>query len=49
MEAFLILYSDHTIFLGGTMARRKSRNILYDVVSALVSCSRRFTEPIHVL
>jgi hypothetical protein len=45
MEAFSVLYSDHTIFLGGRMAGRKSGNILHDVVSAPASCLRIFTEP----
>jgi hypothetical protein len=49
MEAFSILYSDHTIFLGGRMARRKSRNILHDLISAPASCSRRFTVPYYIL
>jgi hypothetical protein len=49
MEAFSILYLDHTIFLCGRMARRKSRNILHDVVSALASCLRIFAEPYYIL
>jgi hypothetical protein len=31
MEAFSIFNSDHTIFIGGRMARRESRKILHDV------------------
>ena len=36
------MYSDHAIFESGRMARRRSRNILHDVISVHASCARRF-------